>query len=177
MERLLHAAALVWPAPRLFFRLGPVGARVKEQESCYPATSPSCPVVFPFSGKGSRRIVNQNRMPLLFSMATCHLSSVWGVARQLRMKNNTQLTSRPACSAPSPHGLICAPDASFDHVERLSLFSRKTYSCCCSAGNEGVILNHPLWFPLRGPLASFPHSLPIAPARIPPRTDRCQLRA
>ena len=37
--------------------------------------------------------------------------------------------------------------------------------CWCSAGNEGMTLvNHPLWFHFRGPLGSFPHSLPIAPA-------------
>ena len=35
-----------------------------------------------------------------------------------------------------------------------------------SAGNEGMTrINHPLWFPLRGSPSSFPHSLPIAPAR------------
>ena len=35
-----------------------------------------------------------------------------------------------------------------------------------SGGNEGMNpINHPWWFPLRGPLGSSPRSLSIAPAK------------
>ena len=55
---------------------------------------------------------------------------------------------------------------------RLGTSKEQSVTCWCEAGNEAMtLLNHPFWFPFRGPLGSVPHSLPsTSQIQIPPAT-------